>query len=81
MKGVTGAAYKDAFIVHLDSNYDQDVLAYMTAHEYHHLVLMDTPDFSLNTTLNSVIVEGKADAFSERIVKDVSIPWSVEMYF
>lgn len=79
MKGVTGAAYKDAFVLYLDPNYDQDVLAYTTAHEYHHLVLMDTPDFSLNTTLNSVIVEGKADAFAERIVKDVSIPWNVDM--
>jgi len=79
MKGVTGAAYKDAFILYLDPNYDQDVLAYTTAHEYHHLVLMDTPDFSLNTILNSVIVEGKADAFADRIVKGVSIPWNVEM--
>ncbi|UKS54632.1 DUF2268 domain-containing protein [Exiguobacterium acetylicum] len=79
MKGVTGAAYKDAFILYLDPNYDQDVLAYTTAHEYHHLVLMDTPDFSLNTTLNSVIVEGKADAFADRIVKGVFIPWNVEM--
>ncbi|WP_426272002.1 DUF2268 domain-containing protein [Exiguobacterium sp. R-17] len=79
MKGVSGAAYKDAFILYLDTNYDQDVLAYSTAHEYHHLVLMDTPDFSLNTTLDSAIVEGKADAFADRIVKGVSIPWNVEM--
>ncbi len=79
MKGVSGAAYKDAFILYLDTNYDKDVLAYSTAHEYHHLVLMDTPDFSLNTTLDSVIVEGKADAFADRIVKGVSIPWNVEM--
>jgi len=68
MKGVTGAAYKDAFILYLDTNYDKDILAYSTAHEYHHLVLKDTPDFSLSTTLNSVIVEGKADAFADRIV-------------
>lgn len=79
MKGVTGAAFKDAFILYLDPNYDQDVLAYTTAHEYHHLVLMDTPDFSLNTTLNSVIFEGKADAFADRIVKGVTNPWNVAM--
>ena len=79
MKGVTGAAYKDAFILYLDTNYDQDILAYSTAHEYHHLVLKDTPDFSLSTTLNSVIVEGKADAFADRIVKGVSPPWNVEL--
>lgn len=76
MKGVTGA---DAFVLYLDPNYDQDVLAYTTANEYHHLVLMDTPDFSLSTTLNSVIFEGKADAFADRIVKGVTNPWNVAM--
>ena len=32
LKGV-GAAYKDAFILFLDTDFDKDVLAYSTAHE------------------------------------------------
>lgn len=79
MAGVTGATYKDAFVLFLDPTFDKKVLAYTIAHEYHHLILHDIPDFKISSVLNSVIVEGKADAFADRIVKGVSPPWDVPM--
>ncbi|ACB60758.1 hypothetical protein Exig_1285 [Exiguobacterium sibiricum 255-15] len=79
LAGVTGAAYKDAFVLYLDQTFDKNVLAYTIAHEYHHLILHDTPDFKISSVLKSVIVEGKADAFADRIVKGVSPPWDVPM--
>ncbi|WP_233589697.1 MULTISPECIES: DUF2268 domain-containing putative Zn-dependent protease [unclassified Exiguobacterium] len=79
MAGVGGAAYKDVFVLYLDADFDKEILAYSTAHEYHHLILYDQPGFNISSVLKSVIVEGKADAFADRIVKDVSPPWNVPM--
>lgn len=79
MKGVFGAAYKDTFILYLDTNFDKNILAYSIAHEYHHLVLHDTPEYKMNAILDSIITEGKADAFADRVVKGVSTPWNVPM--
>lgn len=79
LKGVGAAAYKDAFILFLDTDFDKDVLAYSTAHEYHHLILRDQNKYNLSSILESVIIEGKADAFADRIVKGVSPPWHVQL--
>ena len=79
MKGVFAGAYKDTFILYLDTSFDKDVLAYTVAHEYHHLILHDTAEFKMNEILDSIITEGKADAFADRVVKDVSPPWNVPM--
>ncbi|WP_214756613.1 MULTISPECIES: DUF2268 domain-containing protein [unclassified Exiguobacterium] len=73
--GVSGNAYKDSFVFYLNEDFDKNILAYATAHEYHHLILRDTPNFMISSVLNSVILEGKADAFADRIVKGVSPPW------
>ncbi|WP_251135722.1 DUF2268 domain-containing putative Zn-dependent protease [Exiguobacterium sp. s133] len=58
MGGVSGAAYKDTYALYLDENFDKKVLAYSTAHEYHHLILYDKPDFTISSILKSVITEG-----------------------
>ncbi|WP_083412279.1 DUF2268 domain-containing protein [Exiguobacterium sp. KRL4] len=79
MNGVFAGAYKDSVILYLDSNFDQDTLAYTVAHEYHHLILQDTPEYKMNVILDSIITEGKADAFADRVVKGVSPPWNVPM--
>ena len=79
LKGVGAAAYKDAFILFLDTDFDKDVLAYSTAQEYHHLILRDQNEYNLSSTLESIIIEGKADAFADRIVKGVSPPWHVQL--
>lgn len=79
MGGVSGAAYKNTYALYLDENFDKKVLAYTTAHEYHHLILYDKPDFKVSSVLKSVITEGKADAFADRVVKDVSPPWNEPM--
>lgn len=79
LKGVGAAAYKDVFILFLDTDFDKDVLAYSTAHEYHHLILRDQNKYNLSSILESIIVEGKADAFADRIVKGVSPPWHVQL--
>lgn len=73
--GVSGNAYKDSFVFYLNEDFDKNILAYATAHEYHHLILRDTPNFMISSILNSVILEGKADAFADRIVKGISPPW------
>lgn len=75
LEGVAGQAYNDTFILFLDIDFDKGVLAHSTAHEYHHLILYDQPEFRLNTILDSVIIEGKADTFADRIVKGVIPPW------
>lgn len=76
LEGVGGAAFKDSILFNLNPDFNQDVLAYTVAHEYHHLVLNDTPELSsIDTSLDSVIFEGKADAFADRIIKDVKPPW------
>lgn len=79
LKGVGAAAYKDVFILFLDTDFDKDVLAYSTAHEYHHLILRDQNEYNLSSILESVIIEGKADAFADRIVKGVTPPWYVDV--
>lgn len=79
LKGVGAAAYKNVFILFLDTDFDKDVLAYSTAHEYHHLILRDQNKYNLSSILESIIVEGKADAFADRIVKGVSPPWHVQL--
>ncbi|WP_337874809.1 DUF2268 domain-containing putative Zn-dependent protease [Exiguobacterium sp.] len=77
MEGVGASAYKDAFILFLDTDYDKGVLAHSTAHEYHHLILRDQNEYNLSSILESIIIEGKADAFADRIVKGVTPPWYV----
>ena len=80
LAGVSGAAFQDSIIIQLNPNFDKEVLAYTIAHEYHHLVLNDTPELSrIDTSLDSVIFEGKADAFADQIVTDVSPPWNIPM--
>ncbi|KOP29154.1 hypothetical protein ADM98_09625 [Exiguobacterium sp. BMC-KP] len=79
MGGVAAAAYKDTFILYLDSDFDENVLAYTIAHEYHHLILQDRPEYQMNNVLDSAIVEGKADAFAERILKGMKPPWAIPM--
>lgn len=80
LAGVSGAAFQDSIIIQLNPNFDKEVLSYTIAHEYHHLVLNDTPELSrIDTSLDSVIFEGKADAFADQIVTDVSPPWNIPM--
>lgn len=74
LKGVMGVAYKDCIVFFLDENYDKDILAYATAHEYHHTILYDNKDFRLETILQSCIAEGKADEFAKRVIKGVRPP-------
>jgi len=79
MGGVAAGAYKDAVVLYMDSNFDKDALAYTVAHEYHHLILHDRNEYQLNKLLDSVIIEGKADAFADRVLKDVKAPWESPM--
>ncbi|OAN13855.1 DUF2268 domain-containing protein [Exiguobacterium undae] len=79
MGGVAAGAYKDAIVLYIDSNFDKDALAYTVAHEYHHLILHDRHKYQMNKLLDSVIIEGKADAFADRVLKDVKAPWSDPM--
>lgn len=79
MGGVAAGAYKDAVVLYMDSNFDKDALAYTVAHEYHHLILHDRDKYQMNKLLDSVIIEGKADAFADRVLKDVKAPWDTPM--
>ena len=78
MKGVAGMMDQDIIILFIDADFDKDVLAYTVAHEYHHLILRDQNKYQINSNLEAIFVEGKADAFADRIVKGVSPPWNVE---
>lgn len=79
MGGVAAGTYKDAVVLYLAEDFDKDALAYTVAHEYHHLILQDRPEYQMNKLLDSVIVEGKADAFADRVLKNVKAPWDEPM--
>ena len=72
---VTGEAFnKYTTIIMIDPLFLEDDLKYTVAHEYHHLVAMESEVG--NTLLESVILEGKADTFAEMMYPTVDVSWS-----
>ncbi|MFS0824707.1 DUF2268 domain-containing protein [Bacillus sp. 1P02SD] len=78
MGGVSGVAVsKDAFIIRIDpSSFNEDLLEYSVAHEYHHTIYMESGNVNWeNTLLDSIILEGKADTFAKSLYPNINIPW------
>lgn len=78
MGGVSGLAVsKDVFIIRIDpSSFNEDLLEYSVAHEYHHTIYMESGNANWNNTLlDSIILEGKADTFAKSLYPDITIPW------
>lgn len=80
LDGVSGDAYKNSMILYLEPDFEANTLAYTIAHEYHHMILKDTPALiRVDTPLDSVIIDGKAELFADQVVKGFSPSWNIPM--
>lgn len=76
MNGVYGAVFSEhSILILIDPAFNVENLEYTIAHEYHHLVNFETHDGEAYSVLDSVVIEGKADAFAKQIYPDVENPW------
>lgn len=80
MKGVAGVTMgkEDIILIQIEpSFFEEDILKFTVAHEYHHAVYMENNAVSrLSTLLDTVILEGKADTFAKLIYPEVKAPWT-----
>lgn len=78
MGGVSGIAVsKDVILIKIvPSSFNEDLLEYSIAHEYHHTIYMEGENVNWqNTLLDEIILEGKADNFAKSLYPDINIPW------
>ncbi|MCT4780458.1 MULTISPECIES: DUF2268 domain-containing protein [Exiguobacterium] len=75
MEGVSGIALsKDLFVLYLDVDFAEPMLAYTTAHEYHHTVVAE--QLSTSSVTDNIVTEGKADLFAKDLYPDVNPLWT-----
>ncbi|RJE90436.1 hypothetical protein D3P07_09605 [Paenibacillus sp. 1011MAR3C5] len=75
MGGVTGVALsRDVILLHIDPTFSEEFLKYTVAHEYNHTVALESLSVRDDTLLNSVIIEGKADAFASLVYPNQTVP-------
>jgi len=71
---VTGEAFnKYTMIIMVDPSFLDIDIKHTIAHEYHHLVAMESEVG--DTLIESVILEGKAEAFSKKMYPNIDVPW------
>lgn len=71
---VTGEAFnKYTMIIMVDPSFLDIDIKHTIAHEYHHLVAMESEVG--DTLIESVILEGKAEAFSKKMYPSIDVPW------
>ncbi len=71
---MTGEAFnKYTMIILVDPSFLDIDLKYTIAHEYHHLVALESEVG--HTLIERVILEGKADAFSKKMYPSTDVPW------
>lgn len=77
LNGVTGYAYfGNNILLMIDPTASKEVIKYTVAHEYHHTVNMTlNGEKSINSILDSIITEGKADYFATILYPDINPPW------
>ncbi|MGD6965703.1 DUF2268 domain-containing protein [Rossellomorea vietnamensis] len=80
MEGVGAVTLsKDAILLILSPSYEEEMLKYVVAHEYHHSVLMEKDDEAGFTLLEGIIFEGKAESFASRLYPRVKAPWTEQL--
>jgi len=78
MEGVAGVASfsGDVILLEIDPSFNNEMLEYALAHEYHHAVaLREQREFD-KSVLDMVLLEGKADAFANMLYPRKEIPWT-----
>lgn len=76
MGDVSGYAWnKNTVVLLVGPSFQKGDLLYTVAHEYHHVVYMETPGSSWYTLLEQSVLEGKADTFATLLYPEVDVPW------
>lgn len=77
MKGATGYVPNEkVMLLQIDPSFSEESLKYVVAHEYNHMIAMESLTMSDNNSLlASIILEGKADSFAEIVYPDYDVPW------
>lgn len=76
MGDVSGYAWnKNTIVLLVGPSFQKGDLLYTVAHEYHHVVYMETPGSSWYTLLEQSVLEGKADTFATLLYPEVDVPW------
>ena len=71
---VTGEAFnKYTMIILVDPSFLDKNLKHTIAHEYHHLVAMESE--IADTLIELVMLEGKADTFAKKLYPKIDVPW------
>ncbi len=71
---VTGEAFnKYTMIILVDPSFLDIDMKHTIAHEYHHLVAMESEVG--DTLIEKVVLEGKAEAFSKKMYPSIDVPW------
>lgn len=66
---------KNNIVLLVGPSFQKGDLQYTVAHEYHHVVYMETAGSSWYTLLEQSVVEGKADTFASMLYPKVDAPW------
>lgn len=66
---------KNTIVLLVGPSFQKGDLQYTVAHEYHHVVYMETPGSSWYTLLEQSVLEGKADTFASMLYPEVETPW------
>ncbi|WP_186321458.1 DUF2268 domain-containing protein [Bacillus sp. FJAT-22090] len=77
LNGVGGFAYfGDNVLLMIDPTASKEVIKYTMAHEYHHTVNMTlNGEQSVNSVLDFILTEGKADSFATILYPEINPPW------
>ncbi|OCA81686.1 hypothetical protein A8F94_22785 [Bacillus sp. FJAT-27225] len=81
MSGVLAFATTNQVIVlHIaPQNFEEDILKYTLAHEYHHTVYLTKKKQQERDLFDYVITEGKADSFANLVFPEINAPWTDEL--
>ena len=73
---VSGFAWsKNSIVIIIDPSFTEIDVKHTVAHEYHHVVYMETKGSSYFTLLEQSVLEGKADTFAKLIYPEIEVPW------
>ncbi|WP_175991463.1 DUF2268 domain-containing protein [Bacillus sp. Marseille-Q1617] len=68
----------NVILLALSSSYNEEMLAYTMAHEYHHAVTMEG-DTAYDSLLDFVVFEGKGDAFAKTLYPETEVAWTKQL--
>ncbi len=78
MEGVADITYgENTIFIQIDTSYNEKLLKYTVAHEYHHAINTQlNGDMANYSILHSITSEGKANSFATIVYPDINAPWT-----